>query len=43
MLLQHSRAPARFDENGEIVLIDEQDRSRWNRTLIDEGRRCSKN
>ena len=38
MLLQHSRAPARFDENGEIVLLDEQDRSRWNRTLIDEGR-----
>src|SRR4029079_10029976 len=36
--LQHSRAPARFDENGEIVLLDEQDRSRWNRTLIDEGR-----
>jgi RNA polymerase sigma-70 factor, ECF subfamily len=38
MLLQHSRAPARFDANGEIVLLDEQDRSRWNRTLIDEGR-----
>jgi RNA polymerase sigma-70 factor (ECF subfamily) len=38
MLLHHSRAPARFDANGEIVLLDEQDRSRWNRTLIDEGR-----
>lgn len=38
MLLQQSRAPARFDTNGEIVLLDEQDRSRWNRTLIDEGR-----
>ena len=38
MLLQRSRAPARFDANGEIVLLDEQDRSRWNRTLIDEGR-----
>lgn len=38
MLLQQSRAPARFDPNGEIVLLDEQDRSRWNRTLIDEGR-----
>jgi RNA polymerase sigma-70 factor (ECF subfamily) len=38
MLLQHSRAPARFDVNGEIVLLDEQDRSRWNRTLMDEGR-----
>ena len=38
MLLQQSRAPARFDANGEIVLLDEQDRSRWNRTLVDEGR-----
>jgi RNA polymerase sigma-70 factor (ECF subfamily) len=38
MLLQHSRAPARFDANGEIVLLDEQDRSRWNQTVIDEGR-----
>jgi RNA polymerase sigma-70 factor (ECF subfamily) len=38
MLLQHSRAPARFDANGELVLLDEQDRSLWNRTLIDEGR-----
>ena len=38
MLLQQSRAPARFDANGEIVLLNEQDRSRWNRTLIDEGR-----
>jgi RNA polymerase sigma-70 factor (ECF subfamily) len=38
MLLQHSRAPARFDANGEIVLLDGQDRSRWNRALIDEGR-----
>jgi RNA polymerase sigma-70 factor (ECF subfamily) len=38
MLLQQSRAPARFDANGEIVLLDEQDRSCWNRTLIDEGR-----
>lgn len=39
MLLQQSRAPARFDPNGEIVLLEEQDRRRWNRTLIDEGRR----
>jgi len=38
MLLQQSRAPARFDANGEIVLLEEQDRSRWDRTLIDEGR-----
>jgi RNA polymerase sigma-70 factor, ECF subfamily len=38
MLLQQSRAPARFDAHGEIVLLEEQDRSRWNRKLIDEGR-----
>jgi RNA polymerase sigma-70 factor, ECF subfamily len=38
MLLHQSRAPARFDVNGEIVLLEEQDRSRWNRKLIDEGR-----
>jgi RNA polymerase sigma-70 factor (ECF subfamily) len=41
MLFQQSRAPARFDANGEIVLLDEQDRSRWNRALIDEGRLLS--
>ena len=38
MLLQQSRAAARFDANGELVLLEEQDRSLWNRTLIDEGR-----
>jgi RNA polymerase sigma-70 factor (ECF subfamily) len=38
LLLQQSRAAARFDANGEIVLLDEQDRSRWNRSFIDEGR-----
>lgn len=38
MLLQQSRAPARFDANGEIVTLDEQDRSLWNWTLVDEGR-----
>lgn len=38
MLLQQSRAPARFDVAGEIVVLDEQDRSRWNHALIDEGR-----
>jgi RNA polymerase sigma-70 factor (ECF subfamily) len=37
MLLQHARAPARFDAAGEIVLLEEQDRTRWNRKLIDEG------
>jgi RNA polymerase sigma-70 factor (ECF subfamily) len=38
MLLQQSRARARFDANGEIVLLESQDRGLWNRTLIDEGR-----
>jgi RNA polymerase sigma-70 factor (ECF subfamily) len=37
LLLQHSRAGARFDADGAIILLDEQDRSLWNRTLIAEG------
>jgi RNA polymerase sigma-70 factor, ECF subfamily len=37
MLLQHARAPARLDANGEIVLLDDQDRSLWNRKFIAEG------
>jgi RNA polymerase sigma-70 factor (ECF subfamily) len=37
LLLQHARAPARFDGNGEIVLLEDQDRSRWNRGMITEG------
>src|SRR5687768_11842422 len=37
LLLQHSRAPARMDANGDIVLLDDQDRSLWRRELIDEG------
>ncbi len=38
MLLTESRRPARTTAAGEIVLLDEQDRSRWDRALIDEGR-----
>jgi RNA polymerase sigma-70 factor (ECF subfamily) len=34
LLLQHARADARFDADGQIVLLDDQDRSRWNRDLI---------
>jgi RNA polymerase sigma-70 factor (ECF subfamily) len=34
LLLQHARAPARFDADGQIVLLEDQDRSRWNRDLI---------
>ena len=37
MLLQHARAPARFDAAGDIVLMDDQDRSLWNRDMIAEG------
>jgi RNA polymerase sigma-70 factor (ECF subfamily) len=37
MLLQHARAPARFDANGEPILLEDQDRSRWDEKLIAEG------
>ena len=37
LLLQHSRMPARFDANGSIVLLEEQDRSKWNSAMIGEG------
>jgi RNA polymerase sigma-70 factor (ECF subfamily) len=37
MLLHDSRRSARVNANGELVLLAEQDRSRWNRAQIDEG------
>jgi RNA polymerase sigma-70 factor (ECF subfamily) len=37
MLLQISRRNARFDANGELVLLEDQDRSRWNHALINEA------
>lgn len=37
LLLQHARAPARLDPAGAIVLLEDQDRSRWNRELIAEA------
>ena len=37
MLLQHARSAARFDAAGEIVLLDDQDRSLWNAAMIAEG------
>jgi RNA polymerase sigma-70 factor, ECF subfamily len=37
MLLHESRREARATEDGELILLDEQDRGRWNRALIDEG------
>jgi RNA polymerase sigma-70 factor (ECF subfamily) len=37
MLLHESRRETRATPDGELILLDEQDRSRWNRALIDEG------
>jgi RNA polymerase sigma-70 factor (ECF subfamily) len=37
MLLHESRRATRTSEDGEIVLLAEQDRSRWNRAQIAEG------
>jgi RNA polymerase sigma-70 factor (ECF subfamily) len=38
MCFQHSRAGARLDEQGELVLLEDQDRGRWDGRLIAEGR-----
>ena len=37
MLLQHSRQPARFDDQGEAILMEDQDRALWRKALIQEG------
>jgi RNA polymerase sigma-70 factor (ECF subfamily) len=37
MLLQHARSAARFDAQGAIVLLEDQDRTSWNRDMIAEG------
>ncbi len=37
MLLQRSRAKARFDGEGNVVLLEDQDRSLWSRPRIAEG------
>src|SRR4051812_25033103 len=37
LLLQHARAAARFDADGSLVLLDDQARALWNRSLIVEG------
>lgn len=37
MLLQHARTPARTDADGNAVLLEDQDRSLWNRGMIAEG------
>jgi RNA polymerase sigma-70 factor, ECF subfamily len=44
MLLTHSRRAARTDSAGQLVRLDDQDRARWDRALVNEGqaivRRC---
>jgi RNA polymerase sigma factor (sigma-70 family) len=37
LTLQHARRPARFDESGQIVVLRDQDRRRWDVAAIDEG------
>ncbi len=37
MLLQHARRAARFDADGQVILLEDQDRSLWNRKMIAEG------
>lgn len=37
LLLQSARAPARFDADGAVVLLEDQDRTRWDNRLIAEG------
>ena len=37
MLLQDSRCDARVDQHGEVILLEDQDRSLWHRNQIDEA------
>lgn len=37
LLLQHARSEARLDADGDIVLLEDQDRGLWNRAMIAEG------
>ncbi len=39
MLLHESRRATRLDASGDLVLLEDQDRSRWNRAQIAEGAR----
>src|SRR5690606_15187731 len=38
MLLHESRRATRTSADGELVLLEDQDRTRWDRALIEEGR-----
>ncbi len=37
MLLQQARAAARFDDEGALILLEDQDRGRWDSSRIAEG------
>ncbi len=37
LLIQHARSDARFDADGNAILLEDQDRSLWNRKMIGEG------
>src|ERR687896_2723538 len=39
VVLHHPRRDARTTADGSLVLLEDQDRSRWSRDRIDEGRR----
>jgi len=37
MLLTAARFPSRLDEHGDLLRLDDQDRSKWDRSLIERG------
>ena len=37
LLLQHARSAARFDADGAVILLEDQERSLWKKELIAEG------
>ncbi|RCW79779.1 RNA polymerase sigma factor [Phyllobacterium bourgognense] len=37
LLLQSARSDARFDTDGGVILLENQDRDLWNRSMINEG------
>jgi RNA polymerase sigma-70 factor (ECF subfamily) len=39
MLAHHARSVARFDAEGDLVVLEQQDRSLWDRSMIDEATR----
>lgn len=37
LCFQHSRTPARLGPSGDLILLPDQERAKWNRVLISEG------